>query len=69
MRERNAATCGQSPSTGTAPSTFHMSPNISRVLRQVLAHEAIEVAQAAAVEAHYYFMFGASRQPNLPVFH
>ena len=27
--------------------------------RQVLAHEAIEVAQAAVIEAHYYFMFGA----------
>ena len=28
---------------------------------QVLAHEAVEVAQAAMVEAHYYFMFGAPR--------
>ncbi len=34
-------------------------PSTSSVPRQVLLHEAVEVAQAAMVEAHYYFMFGA----------
>ena len=42
--------------------------SLSRQPWQVLAHEAIEIAQAAAVEAHYYFMFGARahRKHHIP---
>ena len=35
----------------------------------MLAHEAMEVAQAAMVEAHYYFMFGEQSPPMSLKFH
>jgi len=39
-------------------------PSICGCLWQVLLHEAVEVAQAAMVEAHYYCIFGAPHDLN-----